>query len=192
MSVTQRALLVIVLAALCAAPASAQIVGHPLELSGGAGYFHYDARARMTDAPAYMGALGLRLASFLSVEGQATFGPTNSDVLPGEPDQNFFYAGLDGRWNLRHADERVVPFLLTGVGYAWNHCEPLAPAKLDRGAGNVGLGALWSLFGSQRTFLRTEVRDYFFRERDATEFSNHLAATVGLTWLWDGLSLIHI
>jgi len=186
MSVTQRALLVIVLAALCAAPASAQIVGHPLELSGGAGYFHYDARARMTDAPAYMGALGLRVASFLSVEGQATFGPTNSDVLPGEPDQNFFYAGLDGRWNLRHADERVVPFLLTGVGYAWNHCEPLAPAKLDRGAGNVGLGALWSLFGSQRTFLRAEVRDYFFRERDATEFSNHLAATVGLTWLWGG------
>ena len=181
MSVTQRALLVIVLAALCAAPASAQIVGHPLELSGGAGYFHYDARARMTDAPAYTGALGWRVSPFLTVEGQATFGPTTSDLAPGDVDQNFFYAGLDGRWNLRHADQPVVPFLLTGVGYGTNHCKDMSPAKLERGAGNIGLGALWSLRGSQRTFLRLEVRDYFFRERDADGFSNHLAATLGLT-----------
>jgi outer membrane protein OmpA-like peptidoglycan-associated protein len=186
MSVTQRALLVIVLAALCAAPASAQIVGHPFELSGGAGYFHYDARARMTDAPAYMGALGWRVSPFLVVEGQATFGPTTTDVPPGELDQNFFYAGLDGRWNLRHADEHVVPYLLTGVGYATSHGKTLSPEKLERGSGNVGLGALWSLRGSQRTFVRMEVRDYFFRERNATEFSNHFAATLGLTWLWGG------
>jgi outer membrane protein OmpA-like peptidoglycan-associated protein len=186
MSVTQRALLVTVLAALCAAPASAQIVGHPLELSAGAGYFHYDARARMTDGPAFMGGLGWRVSPFLSLEGQATFGPTTSDLLPGDVKQNFFYAGLDGRWNLRHADERVVPYLITGVGYGTNHCETLPLEKLERGAGDVGLGALWSLLGSQRTFLRMEVRDYFFRDREATEFSNHCVATLGLTWLWGG------
>ena len=56
------------------------------------------------------------------VEGQATFGPTTSDLLPGDVEQNFFYAGLDARWNLRHADEPVVPFLITGVGYGMNHC----------------------------------------------------------------------
>jgi outer membrane protein OmpA-like peptidoglycan-associated protein len=186
MSVTQRALLVIVLAALCAAPASAQIVGHPYELSGGAGYFHYDARARMTDGPAFLGGLGWRVSPWMSLEGQATFGPTKSDLLPGDQGQNFFYAGLDGRWNLRHADERVVPYLLTGVGYATSHGQSLSPEKLERGAGNVGLGALWSLRGSQRTFLRMEVRDYFFRERDAHEFSNHCVATLGLTRLWGG------
>ena len=37
MSGSKRALLVIVFAALCAAPAAAQIAGHPFELSGGAG-----------------------------------------------------------------------------------------------------------------------------------------------------------
>jgi len=185
MSVTQRGLVVLVLAALCAAPASAQIVGHPLEFTGGAGYFHYDSRAWMTDGPAYMGALGLRVSPFLSLEGQATFGPTKMDS-PLDGDQNFFYAGLDGRWNLRHADERVVPFLLTGVGYAVNNCDELSPQKLERGAGNVGLGALWSLAGRQRLFLRMEARDYFFRDRNAHEFSNHCVATLGLTWLWGG------
>jgi len=186
MSVSQRALLVIVLAALCAAPAAAQVVGHPFELSGGAGYFHFDARARMTDGPAYMGALGWRFSSWMSLEAQATFGPTTSDLLPGETAQSFTYAGLDARWNLRHADERVVPYLLTGVGYGMNHCEALSPAQAEHGAGNVGLGALWSLRGSQRTFLRLEARDYFFRDRDADAFSNHFVATLGLTLLWGG------
>ena len=37
MSGFQRALLVIVFAVLCAAPAAAQIVGHPFEFSAGAG-----------------------------------------------------------------------------------------------------------------------------------------------------------
>jgi outer membrane protein OmpA-like peptidoglycan-associated protein len=186
MSGFQRALLVIVFAALCAAPAAAQIVGHPFELSGGAGYFHYDARARMTDGPAYTGSLGWRSMSWLSFEGQATFGPTTSDSVSYDLKRNFTYAGLDARWNLRPADGRIVPFLLTGVGYGLSHTTGTPPEKLERGAGNLGLGVLWTLGASQRTYLRLQVRDYFFRERDALEFSNHFAATLGLTYLWRG------
>jgi outer membrane protein OmpA-like peptidoglycan-associated protein len=186
MSGFQRALLVIVFAALCAAPAAAQIVGHPFELSGGAGYFHYDARARMTDGPAYTGSLGWRAMSGLSLEGQATFGPTTSDSVSYDLKHNFSYAGLDARWNLRPAGGRIVPFLLTGLGYGLSHTTGTPPEKLERGAGNVGLGVLWTLGASQRTHLRLQVRDYFFRERGAAEFSNHVAATLSIAYLWSG------
>ncbi len=184
MSGSKRALLVIVFAALCAAPATAQIVGHPFEFSGGAGYFHYDARARMTDGPAYTGSLGWRAMPWLSLEGQATFGPTTADSVSYDLKHNFSYAGLDARWDLRPADGRIVPFLLTGCGYGLSHTTSALPEKLDRGAGNVGLGVLWTLGASQRTFLRLQVRDYFFRERESLEFSNHVAATLGLTYVW--------
>jgi len=186
MSWSKRALLAIACAALCAAPAAAQIIGHPFELSGGAGYFHYDARARMTDRPAYTGSLGWRLSTFLSLEGQVTFGPSKADSVSWDLAHNFSYAGLDTRWNLRPADGHIVPFLLTGVGYGLSHASGTPPDKLGRGAGNLGLGVLWTLGASQRTFLRLQVRDYFFRERDAQEFSNHLAATLGVTLLWRG------
>ena len=192
MSWTQRALLPIVFAALCAAPAAAQIVGHPFELSGGAGYFHYDARARVTDAPAYTGSIGMRMMPWLSFEGQVTFGPSKADSVSGDLLHNFSYAGLDARWNLRPADGHIVPFLLTGVGYGQSHTSvpdldgTPKDDKLQRGAGNVGLGVLWTLGASERTFLRLQVRDYFFRERDASEFSNHFAATLGLTYAWRG------
>jgi len=186
MSWSKRALLSIVLAGLCAAPAAAQIVGHPWEVSGGAGYFHYDARARMTDAPVFTGSLGRRIISWLTVEGQATFGPSKADSLSTDLKHNFFYAGLDGRWNLRPADSRVVPFIVTGVGYGQSHTSGTPPDKLQRGAGNVGLGVLWMLGGKERTYIRLQVSDYFFRERDSREFSNHTAATLGVTLLWRG------
>jgi outer membrane protein OmpA-like peptidoglycan-associated protein len=195
MSGSQRALLVIVFAALCAAPAAAQIVGHPFEFSGGAGYFHYDARARMTDGPAYTGSLGWRAMPWLSLEGQATFGPTRSDTVSydladdlslGNLDRSFTYAGLDARWNLRPAGGHVTPFLLTGVGYGRSDATGASPEKLERGAGNVGLGVLWTLGASQRTHLRLQVRDHFFRERGSMEFSNHVTATLSIAYLWRG------
>ena len=186
MSGFKRALLVIVFAALCAAPAAAQIIGHPFELSGGAGYFHYDARARMADGPAYTGSLGWRAISWLSFEGQATFGPTKSDSVTYDLKHNFTYAGIDARWDLRPADGRIVPYLLTGLGYGLSHTTGTPPEKLGRGAGDVGLGVLWTLGASQRRYLRLQVRDFFFRERDSREFSNHFAATLGLTVLLRG------
>jgi len=186
MSGFQRALLVIVLAALCAAPASAQIVGHPFELSGGAGYFHYDARALMQDGLAYTGSLGWRVMPWLSLEGQGTFGPAKLAPPFTDLRQNFTYAGLDARWNLRPADGHIVPFLVTGGGYGLSHNAAATPEKLERGAGNVGLGVLWTLGASERTYLKLQVRDHFFRERGAEEFSNHFAATLGVTYVWRG------
>lgn len=186
MSGSPRALLVIVFAALCAAPAAAQIVGHPFEFSVGAGYFHYDARDWMKNGPAYTGSLGWRAAPWLSFEGQAILGPTKSDVGSPELKRNFTYTGLDARWNLRPAGGHVVPFLLTGVGYGRSDATGASPEKLERGAGNVGLGVLWTLGASQRTHLRLQVRDHFFRERESMEFSNHFAVTLGIAYLWRG------
>ena len=40
--------------------------------------------------------------------------------------------------------------------------------------------------GSQRTYLRLQVRDVMFREHAATEFSHHIAASAGLQWAWGG------
>jgi outer membrane protein OmpA-like peptidoglycan-associated protein len=193
MAWSKRALLSLVLMVLGAAPAAAQIAGRPLEFSGGAGYIHFDARARMKDGPAYKGSLGWRLASWLSLEGQVTLAPSKADSVPFDQGHNFTYAGLDARWNLRPAHGHIVPFLVTGVGYGRGHTSVNGPTgrpandfKLGRGAGNVGAGVLWNLGVEQHTYLRMEVRDFFFREREALEFSNHVAATVGLVYLWGG------
>jgi OOP family OmpA-OmpF porin len=45
---------------------------------------------------------------------------------------------------------------------------------------------LCSLRGSQRTYLRLQVRDIFFREREALEFSNHFAVSAGLHYVYGG------
>ncbi len=195
------ALLTLIFAALCAAPAAAQIAGHPFELSAGAGVFHYDARDHMKDGPAFTGSLGWRFMPYLSLEGQATYGPSKSTVTGNEVDRTFLYAGLDGRWNLRPADGHIVPFLLTGFGYANSRISyggVAVPAvigypvgekpigDLARGSGNLGAGVAWTLGSSQRTFLRLQVRDFFFRERERTEFSNHFSATIGLMYVFKG------
>ena len=145
MTWSKRALLSLALAACCAAPATAQVIGHPVEFSGGAGYFHFDTRDRMMDGPAYTGALGLRLTPWMTLEGQATFGPTKADSVPDDLKHNFSYAGLDARWDLRPPEGHVVPFLLTGVGVGQSHTTGTPPERLRRGAGNVGMGVLWNL-----------------------------------------------
>ncbi len=185
MSWTKRALLSLALAVLSAAPAGAQIAGRPFEISGTAGYFHYDARARMKDGPAWNGALGWRLMPALTLEGNATFGPSNADSVAYDLAHNFTYAGLDLRWNLRPADSRVVPFVLTGVGYGRSHTTGTPPDKLERGAGDLGLGVLFNVV-NQRTYVRLQARDLFFRGRNALEFGNHFAVTAGLHLLWGG------
>jgi outer membrane protein OmpA-like peptidoglycan-associated protein len=184
MTWSKRALLSVAVAVLSAAPAFAQVAGHPLELSGGAGLFSYDTRARVKAGPAYNAALGWRWMPWMTLEGQATFGPSKQN-FGGEADQNFMDAGLDLRWNLRPADGRGVPYFLTGMGYGTSNAEGLTPAKLERGAPSLGLGVLWNLH-DQRTYLRLQVRDIMFREREQLEFSNHIAATIGLQHNWGG------
>lgn len=177
-----RLLLLLCLGLVVAQPAAAQIMGRPFEFSGQAGINHYDLRGRMQDGPGYGGSLGWRARPWLVLEGQALFGPSQADTVP-QQDHNLFSYGLDLRMNLRTAERRVVPFVLVGAGYTSSHTTGHPPDKLERGSGSIGVGMLYNL-GNQRTFLRLQARDLFFRERDALEFSNHFAVTLGLHLLW--------
>src|SRR3989442_7703669 len=78
MSRLERALLCAAAVALGHAPAAAQLVGHPIEVSGGVGYFSADVRSGMKDAPAYTGGIAWRVMPRLAVEGQAGFSTSGS------------------------------------------------------------------------------------------------------------------
>ena len=180
----KRALPALAIALLSAVPAVAQVAGRPFEISGGAGIFSYDGRSHRHDGPAYIGALGWRIQPWLTLEGQAAFGPADSDTFP-EPTNNFTHAGLDFRFNLRPAENRVVPYVITGLGYGLSHSSGTPPDKLERGAGSLGVGVLLNVL-NPRTYVRIQARDVWFRERDALEFSNHVVATAGLQYVFGG------
>jgi outer membrane protein OmpA-like peptidoglycan-associated protein len=168
-----------------AAPALAQITGNPLEISAGAGVFAPDARASVKKGPAYKGAIGYRFLPAFTLEGQATFAPSKADT-GSEPQHNFSMYGLDLRWNLRDADSRALPFLLAGAGYGLSHDDTANPPKLQHGAGTLGIGLLLNALDNQRLYVRLEVRDIMFREREQSEFSHHMGATAGLQWVLRG------
>jgi outer membrane protein OmpA-like peptidoglycan-associated protein len=176
---------VLILGLMLASPAAAQIMGRPFEVSAQAGWNHYDMRAYMRDAPAFGATFGWRAAPRLVLEGQALFGPSKADTLPNQ-DHNFLMAGLDLRVNLRPGENRVVPYVLVGGGYVRSSTTGHPRDTLSRGAGSLGLGMLYSLNGSQRTYLRIQVRDIFFRQRDALEFSDHFAISLGLHYVYGG------
>ena len=167
-----------------AVPAAAQIVGHAVEVSGGAGVYNPDARTLVQTGPAYKGALGYRFLPGFTLEGQATFAPSKSDT-GSKPTQNFSMFGLDLRWNLRPADNRAAPFLLFGGGYGMSHAQASTPEKLARGAATLGMGLLVNAI-NQRCYVRLEVRDIMFRGRDQSEFNHDLGATAGLQWNFFG------
>src|SRR5436190_2183254 len=116
MSRLPRALLCAAVAILWSAPTSAQIAGHTIEVSGGAGLMHFDARDFAHDAPVFTGSVGWRAASWLTLEGRGSYTAAKSDT-GGEPKRSFLYAGLDLRFNVRPAESRAVPYVVTGVGY---------------------------------------------------------------------------
>ena len=180
----RRRLLLLCAGMALAAPASAQIVGHPFEFSAQAGFNHYDMRSYLQDGPAYAGSAGWRAYPWMVLEGQIWFGPSKADTVP-HPDRNLFSGGLDLRLNLRPADSKVLPFVLVGAGYFSSH-GPGNPPDIARGAGSVGLGMLYNLRGNQRTYVRFQARDFMFREAGALEFSNHFAPTLGLQYIWRG------
>ncbi|MGH3862234.1 thrombospondin type 3 repeat-containing protein, partial [Actinokineospora sp.] len=180
----RRRLMLLCLGLAIAHPAAAQIMGRPFETSGQAGFNHYDVRARVQDGPGYGGSIGWRARPWLVLEGQVLFGPSQADTLP-QQDHNFFTYGLDLRLNLRSAESSVIPYVLVGAGYASSHTSGHPPDKLERGSGSIGLGMLYPVV-NQRTFVRFQVRDLFFRERDALEFSEHFAVSLGLHYVWGG------
>jgi len=157
------ALLAFVLAASLAVPAAAQIGGHPFEISGGAGIFSPDMRARMETGPAWIGGIGWRTSPLLTLEANGTWAPSNADSAADHA-HNFFLGSLDLRWNLRPAFHAYVPYLLLGAGYASSHTTGRAPDLLERGAGTVGAGLLANVY-DQRCYLRFQVRNVMFRER---------------------------
>ena len=166
----------------CAA-AHAQIGGQPIEASGGAGWSEPDSRSHVKSGAAYSAALGWRLNSGFTLEAQGTWLPAEVDLGAGK--QNFSLIGLDGRFNLRPAEGTVVPFLLAGFGYGVSHNQGISPARLERGAPTVGLGLLWNAM-RPNTYLRFQVRDVLFRDRDSREFSNYMMATAGLQVVFGG------
>ncbi len=180
----KRALPAFAILVLSAVPAIAQVTGQPFEFSGAAGLFNFDTRARVKDGVAYKGSVGWRPFSWLSLEGTALLGPSKADTVPRQKN-NFSYFGLDVRWNLRHAEDRAVPFVVTGLGYAASNTSGHVPDKLQRGSGSLGLGLLLNIL-NPRTYVRLEARDVWFRDRDALEFSNDLAVTAGLHYVLGG------
>jgi outer membrane protein OmpA-like peptidoglycan-associated protein len=187
MSRLKGALFTLAVVALWTAPSAAQIGGTPFEFSGLAGWFAPDVRARVKEGPAYGATLGYRFTSNFTLEAQGLWGPSVSDLVPGDLDQNFSAFGLGMRWNLRPAEGKAVPFVVGGFNYGKTHGGPVPPDQLERGAPDLGAGLLLNVRG-ERTYVRLEVRDVMFRERDAKEFSNHFAARAGLQWVYGGKS----
>ena len=179
-----RVALPLIAALLLANPASAQITGRPLEVSGSAGAYMPDAQAQLDSGPAYQGTLGWRMLPGLSLEGHATFAPSHADTFPKQS-RNLSQFGFDFRFNLRDAEGHAIPYLLAGAGYGLDHTSGTPPDKLERLTPDLGLGLLQNVF-NQRTYLRIEVRDILFKGRNSYEFDNHIFATVGLQFVLGG------
>ncbi|MBI1795586.1 MAG: OmpA family protein [Candidatus Eisenbacteria bacterium] len=178
-------MLLLCLGVIIAGPAAAQVIGRPIEASGQAGWMHFDKRAIRQDAPVYGASLGWRTNPWLVAEGYLLLASANQDSLPHGKD-NFTAAGADLRMDLRPAENRVVPFATVGFGYAQSHTSGHSPEKLQRGSGTLGLGMMWSLRSDARTYVRADVRSLWFKERDAFEFSDHFAITIGLHHVFGG------
>lgn len=186
----QGALFSAALAVMIAVPAAAQIGGHPYEISGTAGVFSPDIRARMQTSPAYNGSLGWRFGPTLSIDLQGTWAPSHADsgAASDEHDHNFFLGGADLRIGLRPFYRPLVPYLIAGVGYASSHTTGHTPDYFARGAATLGIGVLANVH-DQRTYVRFQIRDVMFRDRDQMEFSNHVAVTAGLHYVWGGRAM---
>lgn len=175
---SKRTLPALVIAWILAAPAAAQVGGTPVEISASGGLFKHDVRAFRQRGMAFGGSVSWRPIWWLAFEGSAYTGPSKADTLPKQDDK-FGWAGLDLRWNLRPVESRAVPYLLTGMGYGRSSTLGHPPQTLERGSPSLGGGVLINAF-SPSTYLRFQVKEMFFRERDQKEFSNHYAATAGV------------
>ncbi len=183
MTWSKRAVLSAALLISAAAPAVAQVAGRPFEISGGAGVLGFDHRAGIKSAPAYTLSLGWRLTPWISFEVPGVAAFSKASRFPDVKD-DFTYYGGDFRLNLRTSDSRAVPYILTGVGYATDKSDALAPVKLNSTAGSLGLGLLLN-FAGPRTYLRMQVRDIMMRDR-TPDVVSHFAATVGLQYVLGG------
>ena len=160
--------------------ARAQVVGRPLEISGGAGIMSPDVRAVAKSGPVFRGSAGWRLLPGFVLEGQALFAPSEADSAKN-PTHNFMMAGVDLRWNLKPAESKTTPYFFFGGGYVSSKVDGGQPENLARGAGTFGMGLLLNVF-DPKYYVRIEARDVVFRDREQQEFSHDLAATIGFQW----------
>lgn len=189
MSWWKRLLLPAALLALMAAPVHAQVAGHPYEVSVGAGINNFDAVDRIKDAPVFTGSLGWRWSDYLTWEGSFLYSGTELDTPTGNK-HKWTVSSVDALWMLRDPSEKVTPYLLTGFGYGRSWTKDAANDKdLDvrrTGAPSIGLGLRYNLLGNPRQYVRLQVRDVMYRESRALNFSQHIAATAALTYVFRG------
>jgi len=167
----------------CPAPALAQVVGHPLEVSGGAGIINFDTRARIKDAATFGASLGIRVTPWVTFEIPGVAALSKSKINPST-NHNFAYVGGDLRWNMRPGESRAVPYFLTGFGLGLSHSSARTPEKTDEPAGTLGLGLLYNI-GGPRTYLRLQARAVMMRDRTPDVVDN-FAATAALHYVFGG------
>lgn len=184
---SKRLASLLLLGVLAASPAAAQVAGHPVEFSVGGGLAQFDARDHVEGAPLGTASLAYRWSTGLSFE--ASWLTASSQRRPewGGNDLTYSWTGLDLRWSLRDPSERMTPYLLTGLGFGRSQVTDDAYLT-RRGAPSAGVGLLMSVMDRERLYLRLQVRDVFLREGTQTGFSNHIAASVGLQWVFRGKS----
>ena len=182
MSWWKRLLLPAALLVLAAVPVRAQIAGHPIEVSAGAGINDFQTTDRIKDAPVFTGSLGWRWSD--AVNWEASYLRVGTKMLtPGEPKHQWSYLALDALWMVRDPAEHSTPYLLAGFGLGRsNSPNPIVRA----GAPSLGLGFRYNLANNPRAYLRLQARDVMFRERDAGQFSQHLALTAAFQWVFSG------
>jgi outer membrane protein OmpA-like peptidoglycan-associated protein len=168
-------------------PARAQVAGHAVEASAGAGIVQFDARDVLKRAPLAIGSLGYRWSTGLTFEATWLGARTKRNPGANETDNDFSWVGGDLRWSLRDPSEWVTPYLLTGFGYGRMHDKDLSVIA-QRGAPSAGLGLIFNLPGQERAALRLQVRDVMMRDVNATSFSNHIVMTAALQLSFRGKS----
>jgi OOP family OmpA-OmpF porin len=181
-----KRLLPAALLALLAVPAGAQVAGHPYELSVGAGINGFDATDDIKDAPAFTGSLGYRWSDTFTYEFSYLYSGSKHDEFtsPAGNKHTWSLASADLLAMLRDPAEHVTPYLLVGFGAGMSKDD--VRGDLNGGAASVGLGLRYDIGNQPRHYLRLQARDAMFREPGAMHFSQHLAATVGLTFVFGG------
>ena len=183
MSWWKRVLLPAALLALLAPRANAQIAGRPFELSVGAGLNDFDARDLVKDSPVGVGSLGWRWSDALTFEA-SYLGTRSKGERPGNPQHDWSVSSFDVLWMMRDPAEHLTPYLLVGAGMGRSQDDQRG--FLRGAAASYGVGMRFNLFGNPRTYVRLQARDVMFRELDALEFSQHIAVTAAVNWVWRG------
>jgi len=184
---SKRLPVVVLLLALAANPVSAQVAGHPVEVAGGGGIMHFDARDHLDQGTLGVASIGYRWSPAITFEAAWLGALAKRDATFGSKDHEFSWAGADVRWNLRDPSEKFTPYLLTGFGFGRSHTPDLELYS-GRGAAAVGAGVIMNLMGNERAALRLQLRNVFMQEANSDQNSNHIAVSAAFQYAFRGKS----